>query len=126
MIFSLQIRPACLPKDTTKTYAGEDSIVSGWGRLSTNAEGPNKLHSVGVKVMTNEVCNNKWGNGITKEMLCAADTGKDSCEGDSGGETITVKFPQMKFIFFLRTPLSCFQAPHPHRCGLFWSSGWLR
>ena len=37
---------------------------------------------------TNEWCNQKYGYGITNNMICASDEGKDSCQGDSGGPLI--------------------------------------
>ena len=51
------------------------------------------FHQVDVNTMTNAQCS-KAPNvytpaQITSNMICAADTGKDSCQGDSGGPLIT-------------------------------------
>ena len=48
---------------------------------------------VDVNTMTNVQCStapNVYNpSQITSNMICAADTGKDSCQGDSGGPLIT-------------------------------------
>jgi len=38
-----------------------------------------------VKITDQSVCNKKMNGDITDQMLCASDTGKDACYGDSGG-----------------------------------------
>ena len=51
------------------------------------------FHQVDVNTMTNAQCSttpNVYNpSQITSNMICAADTGKDSCQGDSGGPLIT-------------------------------------
>ena len=48
---------------------------------------------VDVNTMTNAQCStapNVYNpSQITSNMICAADTGKDSCQGDSGGPMVT-------------------------------------
>ena len=42
--------------------------------------------------MTNAECygsNTYFESQISSNMICAADTGKDSCQGDSGGPLVT-------------------------------------
>merc|ERR1712088_612024 len=65
--FTNEVAPACLPADTGATYAG-----------------------VLATVTTNTECNNAYGS-ITANMICAADSGKDSCQGDSGGPLIAAE-----------------------------------
>jgi len=81
------IRPACLPWDTSKTYAGEKVTVTGWGTLTSGGNQPTSLQEVDVTVTTNAVCNQAYGI-ISDNMICAADSGKDSCQGDSGGPLV--------------------------------------
>lgn len=73
----------CLPKDDTKTYAGQNGIATGWGRLVYNGDQPNKLMEVNLPIL-DPSC---WNYGITQNMMCAGTTkgGKDTCQGDSGG-----------------------------------------
>ena len=58
--FSGSIRPACLPWDTSKTYAGEKVTVTGWGTLTSNGNQPTSLQEVDVTVTTNDVCNKAY------------------------------------------------------------------
>ena len=46
---------------------------------------------VNVNTMTNTQCSDTAysSSQITSNMICAADTGKDSCQGDSGGPMVT-------------------------------------
>merc|ERR1739842_245818 len=55
------------------------------GTLSSGGNQPTVLQEVDVTITTNAVCKNAYGsNSITDVMLCAADSGRDSCQGDSG------------------------------------------
>ena len=85
--FTNEVRPACLPADLSATYAGVLATVTGWGTLSSGGNQPTALQEVDVTVTTNAVCNQAYGS-ITANMICAADSGKDSCQGDSGGPLI--------------------------------------
>ena len=86
--FTKEVRPACLPADLNATYAGVTATVTGWGDLSTGGSSPDVLQEVDVTVTTNAECNNAYGGEITKNMICAGDQGKDSCNGDSGGPLV--------------------------------------
>ena len=85
--FTNEVSPACLPGDLSATYAGVLATVTGWGTLSSGGSQPTVLQEVDVTVTSNTVCNNAYGS-ITNNMICAADSGKDSCQGDSGGPMI--------------------------------------
>ncbi|XP_042855252.1 trypsin-1-like [Penaeus japonicus] len=83
LTFSREVGPVCLPKDDTKTYAGEKGIASGWGTLSSGGSQPDELMEVTVPIL-DPSC---WGQSVTARMLCAGleEGGKDTCQGDSGG-----------------------------------------
>jgi len=85
--FTNEVSPACLPADLSATYAGVLATVTGWGTLSSGGSQPTVLQEVDVTVTTNADCNSAYGS-ITNNMVCAADSGKDSCQGDSGGPMI--------------------------------------
>jgi secreted trypsin-like serine protease len=86
--FTNEVSPACLPADLSATYAGVLATVTGWGTLSSGGNRPTAMQEVDVTVTTNAECSNAY-DSITANMLCAADSGKDSCQGDSGGPLIT-------------------------------------
>jgi len=88
--FTNEVSPACLPQFLEATYAFYPATVTGWGTLSSGGNQPTVMHEVNVTVTTNLECDAAYGSigRITKNMICAADSGKDSCQGDSGGPLI--------------------------------------
>ena len=61
-------------------------MVTGWGRLNFTGPRPDILQEATVRTMTNEQCRESYGESkISSAMMCAADDGRDSCSGDSGG-----------------------------------------
>ena len=79
---------ACLPGADFSPSAGTQCFVSGWGTESSGAEDlPDTLKWVRVLTVDSNECNTAYSayGGITDNMICASDEGKDSCQGDSGG-----------------------------------------
>ena len=97
--FTTEVAPACLPADVTATYVNAVATVTGWGTLESGGWQPTELHEVDVTVTTNKLCRKLVG-GITKNMLCAAEDGKDSCQGDSGGPLVTLENGQHALVSF--------------------------
>lgn len=65
-----------------------DFTVAGWGLLEEGGEASPVLMKVTVPILTNPACAADYANagvGISLNMLCAGQDGKDSCQGDSGG-----------------------------------------
>ena len=88
--FGARAAPACLPNSDFEGIFLDDKTmrVSGWGSLSEETGGPDRLHSVDVPGMSNADCKTLHGeSAITDAMLCAGrdSGGIDSCYGDSGG-----------------------------------------
>lgn len=46
---------------------------------------PINLQAVEIPFISREECNKSYEGGITDRMICAGETDKDSCQGDSGG-----------------------------------------
>jgi len=92
LTFNENVYPACLPDASHAPDAsGETCFVSGWGTLQSGAQSlPTNLQWVAVPTVTNAVCNQQYGGGITSSMICAGSPsgGIDSCQGDSGGPFI--------------------------------------
>ena len=86
--FTNEVSPACLPADLSATYAGVLATVTGWGNLRSGGPSPDVLQEVDVTVTTNAKCQSAYRGIITSNMICAADSGKDSCQGDSGGPLV--------------------------------------
>ena len=92
--FTRDVSPACLPADPGQDFVGQVATVSGWGLLSWSWWGgnyPTTLMEVDVTVMTNAECISAYEQiqlVINSNMICAADSGKDSCSGDSGGPMV--------------------------------------
>ena len=87
--------PACLP---TANLAGsflddKTMTTSGWGTLCSGCSQPDVLNVVNVPGVSNAVCSQRYGGGITDEMICAGEIvngGVDACQGDSGGQLNTI------------------------------------
>ena len=84
VLFSGSVSPVCLPP-ASHNYDNSVATVTGWGTLRSGGSQPDVLHEVSVKTMTNSVCSSSpmmyTAEMITDQMICAADPGKDSCQG---------------------------------------------
>ena len=77
----------CLPSMPDSDYANVSAIVTGWGHLAENV--PEELMEGDVKTTTNTECIKAYQDvpgEISDDMICAANPGKSSCQGDSGGD----------------------------------------
>lgn len=76
-----------LNSDSTVPNSGDPVTVIGHGLTDEfGFEVSSVLMEVDVVALSNEECKeNSYGDLLSDDMLCAADTAKDSCQGDSGG-----------------------------------------
>ena len=78
--------------DVTRNLEGADSLQAiGLGRTETNGPLAEYLQEADLNYV--DRCSRYfWGNTITNQMMCAADTreGQDSCQGDSGGPLLAL------------------------------------
>ncbi|KAL1376290.1 hypothetical protein pipiens_004449 [Culex pipiens pipiens] len=83
------ISPISLVPSGTDFAVGTRSIVSGWGLMAAGGQLPANLRAVDIPIVSQAGCSNSWGGGITGNMICAGEPGRDSCNGDSGGPLVT-------------------------------------
>jgi len=71
----------------SNNYSGGEKVwVSGFGTTSTDPSSPTfptRLQEVEISIVNENIC--QQSRPITENMICAADPGKNSCNGDSGG-----------------------------------------
>lgn len=99
--FNSAIRPACLPEQSA--VSTRRAIASGWGVVEWKQSRSNVLQKVILELFSQEECksayrtdnNRKLNKGIVEEsQVCAGsrDEEKDTCQGDSGGNCLFIKF----------------------------------
>jgi secreted trypsin-like serine protease len=72
--------------DPNAPIVGEAVTVIGFGKTSSGGQVSDNLRQVNLHEVDFTACNAAYGNVLTVDShLCAADPGKDSCFGDSGG-----------------------------------------
>ncbi|XP_008852044.1 transmembrane protease serine 11C-like [Nannospalax galili] len=93
VLYTSNIRRACLPEATQKFPPNLNVVVTGWGTLKSDGESPNILQKGLVKIIDNKTCNSEkvYGGVITPGMLCAGflKGNVDACQGDSGGPLVS-------------------------------------
>ena len=113
------IKPVCLP-EAGSTYAGEEAVVSGWGRESMDSHMLANLNKVTVRVYGDGSCG-LMDHYKTDDMLCAGveEGGKDACVGDSGGPLVVADYENngaATLVGVVSWGLGC---AVPHRLGLY-------
>ncbi|XP_067245926.1 trypsin-2-like [Chanodichthys erythropterus] len=85
-IFNKYVKP--IPLTTNCTSAGEQCLVSGWGKTTVGSA--SVLQCLKLPVLSKMLCKCAYGTSITENMFCAGfmKGGKDSCQGDSGGPVV--------------------------------------
>ncbi|KAM6169252.1 serine protease 46-like [Rhynchocyon petersi] len=98
--WSYNVQPVCLPSSEFKPSLGSLCWVIGWGpgdtqgTLKTNSY---NLHEVAVRIINNEVCNQKYRflikkgqkNFLGKDMLCGnSEQGMNFCQANSGSALV--------------------------------------
>ncbi|XP_063709288.1 venom serine protease-like [Culicoides brevitarsis] len=85
--FSIAVGPACLPYGFASNYFDDNFELEapGWG--ATSFGGPNSkiLQTVKLHTMKIETCKSRGMLNVTTNQLCTFTKGKDTCQGDSGG-----------------------------------------
>jgi len=91
VVFNDNIVPACLPSDSSKTYANTPAVVSGWGTTSEGGSTSDVLKETTITILsdTDPKCTIGAGeNPLKPGKMCGYKQGTDSCQGDSGGPLV--------------------------------------
>ncbi|XP_039487635.1 serine protease 1 isoform X2 [Drosophila santomea] len=93
--FTTDINKVELPAlaGTYSTYAGQNAVASGWGKISDAASSvASTLQYENFSVVSVAVCQDTYGSLIaTNKVICVATPNKTStCNGDSGGPLVLV------------------------------------
>ena len=90
---SRNVAPLCLPGkkkylNNIKTYDGKNVVIAGWGLTSHEGKTSSVLQKVTLTVMNHGECKRRYKKNatVTDRMICAKGSGRDSCQGDSGGK----------------------------------------
>ncbi|KFO20452.1 Transmembrane protease serine 11D, partial [Fukomys damarensis] len=93
VLYTSNIRRACLPEATHKFPPNSKVVVTGWGTLKSDGGSPNVLQEGFVKIIDNKTCNSSkaYGGLVSPGMLCAGflEGRVDACQGDSGGPLVS-------------------------------------
>ncbi|ERL89799.1 hypothetical protein D910_07160 [Dendroctonus ponderosae] len=81
------IQPIEIPEDDSQDYAGETSLVTGWGRPSETVAGISPvLNELTSHVMSNYPCRLAYLGYVEDSNICMSSyLGNATCSGDSGG-----------------------------------------
>ena len=83
------VQPIALPSQGQSSSG--DSLISGWGTLSSGGQTPSELQKVVIPIVSDDECRDAYGDlQIADSMICAGvpEGGIDSCQGDSGGPMV--------------------------------------
>ncbi|XP_068831696.1 transmembrane protease serine 11C-like [Capricornis sumatraensis] len=102
VLYTSNIRRACLPETSYAFPSNSDVVVTGWGTLKSDGTSPNILQKGLVKIIDNKTCNRKvvYDGAITPGMLCAGflEGSVDACQGDSGGPLVGADYKGTWFL----------------------------
>ncbi|XP_064115566.1 serine proteinase stubble-like [Macrobrachium nipponense] len=94
LVFGEGVGPICIAPEGN--YVGSPVVILGWGSLKYNGRDPDVLQEATQFVVDVNECAKNYSSlppqdqeyPITRDHLCAAAPGIDSCEGDSGGPVL--------------------------------------
>lgn len=69
---------------------GIEVLATGWGQTCESVCGTSEtLRAVKVPIVENDRCSKLYGFKVIPSLLCAGIGGKDACQGDSGGWSLS-------------------------------------
>ena len=90
LTLSSTVAAAKLVASGAEPAAGKSTTVIGWGLTREDGSVSSTLRQVTVPVVNFNTCKSDYSRlgPVTARMFCAAASGKDSCNGDSGGPIV--------------------------------------
>ncbi|XP_039999190.1 ovochymase-1 isoform X3 [Xiphias gladius] len=84
--FSSNVCPVCVPDEDEELDNSWHCFTTGWGATKATADiNPDELHHVGLTLVNQTTCREKWGGGLISDShICSHPAGSTSCMGDSG------------------------------------------
>uniref|UniRef100_A0A4W6C3Y4 Ovochymase 1 n=1 Tax=Lates calcarifer TaxID=8187 RepID=A0A4W6C3Y4_LATCA len=83
--FNPQVSPVCVPDEDEELDNSWHCVTIGWGAVKTTGDvDPDRLHHVGLTLVNQTTCRQKWGGLVTDSHICSHPAGSTSCMGDSG------------------------------------------
>ncbi|XP_018545063.1 transmembrane protease serine 9 isoform X1 [Lates calcarifer] len=83
--FNPQVSPVCVPDEDEELDNSWHCVTTGWGAVKTTGDvDPDRLHHVGLTLVNQTTCRQKWGGLVTDSHICSHPAGSTSCMGDSG------------------------------------------
>lgn len=84
-----RVSVATLPPDNANTFAGQNCVITGWGRTSSSNALPAILQQANITPITQSDCQSRIGRigTIWDRHICVYDSARQrgACNGDSGG-----------------------------------------
>ncbi|XP_041819476.1 ovochymase-1 isoform X2 [Chelmon rostratus] len=91
--FSSNVAPVCVPDEEEELDDSWSCVTTGWGATKATVDlDPDRLHHVGLTLVNQTTCRDKWGGGLISEShICSHPAGSPSCMGDSGAPLLCRK-----------------------------------
>uniref|UniRef100_A0A8P4KFF0 Peptidase S1 domain-containing protein n=1 Tax=Dicentrarchus labrax TaxID=13489 RepID=A0A8P4KFF0_DICLA len=83
---SVPARFICVPDEDEELDDSWSCVTTGWGTTKATVDvDPDRLHHVGLTLVNQTTCRNKWGRGLISDShICSHPAGSTSCLGDAG------------------------------------------
>ncbi|XP_041636357.1 ovochymase-1 isoform X2 [Cheilinus undulatus] len=83
--FRLNVAPLCVPEEDEELDSSWSCVTTGWGSTKAAEDvDPNRLHQVGLTLVNQTSCMEKWAGLVSDSHICTHPAGSTSCMGDQG------------------------------------------
>ncbi|XP_076578339.1 ovochymase-1 isoform X1 [Chaetodon auriga] len=91
--FCSNVSPVCVPDEDEELDDSWSCVTTGWGATKATVDlHPDRLHHVGLPLVNQTTCREKWGGGLISDShICSHAAGSASCVGDPGAPLLCRK-----------------------------------